>query len=181
MNTRKVYQRVAKRPRDKIVKQLHYTLNSSATIAEYTKHYLILTDPIQTAQTFKGFRWNFTFGSGPAGGDRMGIHWYIIVVEKNQVITNTALSVNSAPMSTTLGTPTPVPTNLYDPDEKVVVHSCGILQAATLDADFFGETKTMRKMKPGDQLVLVVGVSNLSAAAAQAVSLVGDWQMIALQ
>lgn len=176
-NRTKTYQRVSKRPRDKHIKILQDVLVTPGALRVWEAYAIKINSSIQCAQTFKGIRWNMTFLS--ANANVGWVRWAIILLERHNAVTPTVANNIAATAEAIAATPVPGNTlnNFYDPDEKVIVHGHGM---CTDDQAYIaeGETKAMRKLKPGDNIALIYWVA--SEAVTQTIFVNGGIQWVAL-
>jgi len=177
----KRFQRVSKRPRDKVIFSFSDLEATSGTILQWGSYYKIITADISTAKTVKGLRWLFNWT--PATGAAIQVKWCISLVERNNNVSFITPATIAATSSNDPAAPTAFPaaniSGIYNPDEKVMVHGNGFSNG-TFSFTHMGDTKSMRKMKPGDHLVLSYAIVRTDLAAAVNVILNANIQYVLL-
>lgn len=176
-NRTKTYQRVSKRPRDKSIMTVQDILATSANPNEWIQYAIKINPAIQCAQTFKGLRWKLNFTNTNA--NMIYVRWAIVLLERINSITSATMANIASTATATSATATPAVTlsTFYNPDEKVIVHGHGqCCDSFALVEE--GETKAMRKLKPGDNIALVYQVAG--EAATQNCVVIGAIQWVAL-
>lgn len=170
----------ARKNKDKFVKQVGFTLDSTATAGEWSVFNAQINDDFRVNSTIKGIRWNMSFNTPSAA--TMYLRWAICVFKAGEQLPNfnwddpTGDSEFTGPGQTLASTPL---APLLQPDEKVIVHDCAVLKPLTQSIQMEGATKGMRKVNPGDKFILVVAIAPSTAAAGQ-VHALGDLQYVLL-
>jgi len=178
-NAPKNYAR-SKRTKDKFVKVCNDSKTVQSTTAGLFEDYCsVINDVLQTAVTAKGLRW--TICIAPEADDIiLEFRWAICLVERGNILTRVVQANALATGHLVSGlTPSGNLPFFYNPDEKVIVHGTGIVNTGNY-ACIEGNTKAMRKMKPGDNLVFYFAVAQVANVAGSRVLVNSHFQMVLL-
>lgn len=142
-------QRRSKRPIDKKL----VIINLGNIVAAQQTVYLIQTAAFPG--TITGIRWNLTLSRTTFGaGTYSACNWVIVVVPAGTAISTTQIGAGSS---------------LYDPEQNVLAFGCyASIQSAYVSncqKHFEGSTKSMRKLKNGDNLLFAIAGTAIESHA----------------